>query len=119
MDGGEQASFGFLKSEEICRLNDNLRQHGVGGRFMITPGIAALPRETLAAVMAAVQSFDAFDPGNDPYGEHDMGVVEIHGHKAIWKIDYYADADMEYGAEDPSDPKRSFRVLTIMLAAEY
>jgi hypothetical protein len=71
-------------------------------------------------ILDRVISFSDFKPANDPHREHDFGsIVLSDGEEAFWKIDYYADADMEYGAEDPSDPKRSFRVLTIMLAAEY
>ena len=118
MDGGEQASFGFLKRDEVRRLNDDLRRTGVGGRFMITPGIAALPSETLAAVMAAVQSFDAFDPGNDPYGEHDFASVDVDGRQVFWKIEYYGRA-LSAASPNPADPRCTTRVLTIMLASEY
>src|SRR5258708_31094655 len=43
----------------------------------------------------------------------------IVGERIFWKIDYYADEAMEFGADEPADPNRSFRVMTIMLAAEY
>ena len=118
MNGSEQASFGFLKCGEVRRLNDDLRQTGVGGRFMVTSGIAALPCASVAAVMAAVQSFDAFDPGNDPYCEHDFGSVDVDGHQVFWKIDYY-DRTLSSASPNPADPHCTTRVLTVMLAEEY
>ncbi len=105
-------------SATIRRLNDLLRTRYVGGRLLITPGIAALPDHQQAAILRAVREFGAFDDGNDPHQEHDFGAVEIDGAKAFWKIDYYAQ-DMQHGSENPADPAQTVRVLTIMLASEY
>lgn len=54
------------------------------------------------------------------YGEHDFGSIDhpVIG-KIFWKIDYYADSACVFGSEDPSDPTKSYRVLTIMLVFEY
>jgi Protein of unknown function (DUF3768) len=54
---------------------------------------------------------------NDPYKERDPGAF-VHGNRIFWKIDYY-DTTLTKGSEDPSDPKQTVRVLTIMLASEY
>lgn len=103
---------------EIRRLNDLLRCHRVGGRIMVSRGIAALGSETVATILAAVASFDAFDGNNDPHGEHDCAFVEVGTLRVLFKIDYY-DTALSSGSEDPSDPKVTIRVLTIMLPEEY
>lgn len=104
--------------ERIRLLNDSFRKSGIGGRSVMTAGIAALSDELLPKIIAQVRAFDAFTEGNDPHGEHDFGSFEIEGLKVFWKIDYL-DTRMEYGSEDPSDPRITTRVLTIMLADEY
>jgi hypothetical protein len=49
--------------------------------------------------------------------QHDFGSFEMVGRKFFWKLDYY-DAAMEFGSEDPSDPEKTTRVLTLMLAED-
>ena len=68
--------------------------------------------------MAAVVSYDDFTEDNDPYGEHDFGAFELEGQKLFWKIDYY-DLELRFGSDDPGDPDKTRRVLTILLAEEY
>ena len=85
---------------------------------LVGGGVAALPEETRERVLTAVREFESFEPGDDPYGEHDFGAFTVDGTKFYWKIDYY-DRTMEHGSEDPADPSQTTRVLTIMLADEY
>ena len=99
-------------------LNDRLRSEGRGGIIHMTNGIAALGLPTVNAIFAAVATFPAFTGDNDPHGEHDCAVIEVQGHRLIWKIDYY-DRSRTYLSPDPADPKVTVRVMTVMLAAEY
>jgi Protein of unknown function (DUF3768) len=105
-------------TERIRALNDQLRTAGQGGDIVATRGIAALELPNKAAVFAAVQSFDRFTPDNDPYGEHDFGLIEVAGEQVMFKIDYY-DRALAGHSPDASDPAVTKRVLTIMLASEY
>jgi hypothetical protein len=85
---------------------------------MITRGVQALGESGIAAALARMRAFCAFTADNDPHGEHDFGSFEIDGETLFFKIDYY-DAALEGGSEDPSDPTKTTRVLTLMLASEY
>ena len=84
----------------------------------MTPGVDALSIQEKDEVFRKVRDFGYFTDGNDPYGEHDFGAFEIEGCQLFWKISYY-DEDLGYGSEDPSDPAKTTRVLTIMRAEEY
>jgi hypothetical protein len=86
------------------------------GRVVLTRGVSAwgITQE----LCRRVRGFSDFTPENDPNGEHDFGAFEVGKQRFFWKIDYY-DENMEYGSKDPSDPSKTMRVLTIMLAEEY
>ena len=116
------------KARKIAEQNDlfrtkfyipyfNLRP---AGHMFCTGGIAALPPETQIEVWMAVANFSDF-PAGDPYAEHDLGAIDMAGvgEKILWKIEYYGDQSCTSGSEDPSDPARTFRVLTIMLGSEW
>ena len=104
--------------ERIRDLNDAFRTAFAGGRVMLTAGIDALPLEVKMPVIGRVMTFSEFTSDNDPHGEHDFGSFELAGHKFFFKIDYY-DPRLEFGSDDPADPAKTTRVLTIMLASEY
>lgn len=107
------------QAARIAELNDFARQAmGVACRAVMTDGIAALDGTTQSRIRERVETFDDFTPDNDPHGERDFGAIEVDGVRVYWKIDYY-DRSLRYHAEDPGDPSKSIRVLTIMLASEY
>jgi uncharacterized protein DUF3768 len=105
-------------ADRVRVLNDNFRSTFIGGRVLMTQGVGALPIATKARVILAVQSFNEFSADNDPHREHDFGSFEVEGETYFWKIDYYA-LDLDGGSEDPADPEKTTRVLTIMRADEY
>jgi hypothetical protein len=102
----------------IASLNDAFRQTFSGGMVTLTAGVAELPDMVKAEALCIVASFRDFTPDNDPYGEHDFGSFEIANRMFFWKIDYL-DPRCEFGSEDPIDPSKTTRVLTLMLASEY
>lgn len=104
----------------IAQLNDLARTAmGVASKLVQTIGISALPEADQSAIREAVEKFTAFTPDNDPHGEHDFGAFNHDGvGRIFWKIDYY-DPRYEMHSEDPADPAKTRRVLTIMLAEEY
>ena len=106
--------------ERIRDLNDGFRKtlDPALGRVMLTAGVDALPSEVRARAIQKVAAFDNFAAGNDPHGEHDFGGMVVDGETVLFKIDYY-DPTLESGSEDPADPTKTTRVLTLMLAAEY
>ena len=102
----------------IRTLNDRFRQTFNGGRVVATAGIMALDDAARQRIFIAVQAFDAFDEGNDPWGEHDFGSIKAEGESIFFKIDYLAPGGSML-AEDPADPAKTDRVITIMLASEW
>jgi hypothetical protein len=106
------------KTLRIRALNDALRTTLKGGRIMLTARVSALGPPHVTGLINALRQFDRFDEGNDPYGEHDFGAFDHEGQKFFWKIDYY-DRSLNAHSDDPSDPDKTVRVLTLMRADEY
>lgn len=105
-----------METPTIAQLNDALRKDWIGGSVVMTSGVANHPAKE--EIIAAVRAFDDFTEGDDPYGEHDFGALDVAGERIFWEIDYY-DPQYQFGSEDPSDPAKTGRLLTILLAEEY
>ena len=110
-------------TEWIAKKNDEFRvttMQGLKsdtGKAVRTRGVAALGSFANIYIQSKIAEFSEWTADNDPYGEHDFGSIEIDGlPKIFWKIDYYANADIEYGT---ADRLNAYRVLVIMLADEY
>lgn len=106
-------------TQKVRQLNDTHRSLLPISMTVLTRTVASLPRLNLMVLLAMVKTFDAFGEDNDPYGEHDFGAVHVNDEVFYFKIDYFARDDFLHGSEDPSDPKKTTRVLTIMHSSEY
>ena len=93
-------------------LNDQFRKSGFG--VTLTCGVQSV--QDLPGLLQAIQEFDKFTEGNDPWHEHDFGKLDWYGDKVFWKIDYYNQTLSVW--EDPESDKCQ-RVMTVMLAEEY
>ena len=105
-------------TRRIRELNDRLRTSHEGGTLVTTPGVLALGICINQAILIAIAAYDDFDEDNDPYGEHDFGLVEVADQEILFKIDYY-DNDLRFHSPDPADPATTRRVMTIFRAEEY
>jgi hypothetical protein len=99
-------------------MNDEFRASFTGGIVTLSAGVAALSGEVRAEVLCRVRNFKHFTKENNPHGENDFGSFKIADTVFAFKIDYY-DKDMEHGSEDPTDPTRTTRVMTILRLDEY
>jgi hypothetical protein len=116
----EVVSMTSEKTRQIAAMNDQLRRTFDRrlGIVQATASISSSPDRECVFDAVKQYDFSTADPGNDPYLEHDFGAVTVGGQKYFFKVDYY-DLNLEHGSEDPSDPNKTKRVLTIMRAEEY
>jgi Protein of unknown function (DUF3768) len=123
------------QTARIARLNDMARQAmGVACTAVATVGFRSLSDADQSRAREPIETYDAFDEDNDPHGERDFGTIYQLGdgrwtterprlcdderERVFWKLDCY-DRELKYASEDPTDPAKTRRVLTIMLAEEY
>ena len=114
-----------IKAAIIAKQNDQFRAAlalgvppTVPGQVLITPGVMALGLEFIALLQLTVAGFNTFTEDNDPYGDHTFGIVKVCETQVYWKIDLY-DEDYQFGSEEPENPEKTRRVLTLLLPSEY
>jgi hypothetical protein len=107
------------RAKRIAALNDKFRKGlATSGRVYVTRGVNDKGPEFVSKALAKVIAFDDFNADNDPRQRHEFGNFGLEGETLFFKTDYY-DLHAEFGSEDPTDPKKTLRVMTIMLAEEY
>ncbi|RXH02189.1 DUF3768 domain-containing protein [Bradyrhizobium vignae] len=107
-----------LHTDRIRMLNDELRNHLLGGGAVITAGIAELGSDAVERLVRTIAVYDDFCHANDPHEEHDAGVFQFEGINVMFKIDYY-DKSLNFHSPNPADPSVTERIITIMRADEY
>ena len=112
------------RAERIAELNDQLRKNPLDrslGQVLISSGIVAGGADFQAKVLTAVARMQRgdFTEGNDSYGERDFNSFAVDAGLCFFKIDYYAKSDLCAPSDDPADPEKTERILTVMLADEY
>ena len=121
---GSARNFPSDKTLTTARQNDAFRTGmAVGGSplpgtVVMTSGVSERGRDFQTNAILAAAFDTAFTEDNDPWGTRDFGTVTVQGERLYWKIDYF-DAAREYGSDDPADPSRTHRVLTILFPSEY
>jgi hypothetical protein len=70
---------------KVANLNDVFRKAGFG--IMTTPVVREL--YDLNGLFITVRRYNNFTEDNDPYSEHDFGIIYWQGTKIFFKIDYY------------------------------
>ena len=103
---------------EIRRLNTEFRTTFRGGKVVLTASVHALPDSDKATALQAVADFKDFNEENDPHEERDYGAFDLSGREYWFKIDYY-NLTMDGASEDPADPKKTKRIMTVGLAMDW
>jgi hypothetical protein len=119
------------KTKRIAALNDQLRSavedrpeldlfgfyETPYGLVRVTDGVRFHPKRK--EILNAVKNYDFSQahPGDDPYHERDLVVLQMDG-RLYAKTDYY-DSNLVYHSPDPADAAITRRVICVMRAEEY
>jgi hypothetical protein len=97
----------------IIALNDQLRTTFKGGRVQMTQNVLELDARLRGRAAFVMSRYNRFDDDS----EHDWGVFIFAGYSFEWRIEYRG-PDGTGVSTDPSDPERTFRVLTLYAAGD-
>lgn len=98
---------------KIITLNDEFRTTFRGGRVQMTPGVYDLEPRIRGRALSVLACYSKFDADS----EHDWGVFIFAGFAFEWRIEY-RQKDGVGVSEDPTDPDKTLRVLTLWAAED-
>jgi hypothetical protein len=98
---------------KIISLNDELRTSFRGGRVQITPGVYDLAPRVRGRALSVLARYNKFEADS----EHDWGVFIFVEFAFEWRIEYRG-KDETSRSNDPADPDKTFRVLTLCAAED-
>ena len=101
------------RRQKIIELNDQFRTTLKGGRVQMTPGVYELDPRLRGRALCVMARYNKFDRDS----EHDSGVFIFAGYSFEWRIEYRL-VTGEGLSSDPSDPSKTFRVLTLFALAD-
>ena len=96
------------KRGKIIELNDQLRSSFKGGRVQMTRSVYDLDARLRGRALAVMAKYNKFAEDSD----HNCGVFIFAGYSFEWHIEYRG-SNGEGVSPDPSDPSKTFRVLTL------
>jgi hypothetical protein len=80
----------IVTSEQLATKNDLFRstfKQSASDKIVMTRSVAH--SDNLEEIKSEVRKFKIFEEGDDPYGEHDFGSLDLKNTNYYWKIDYY------------------------------
>jgi hypothetical protein len=100
---------GFAANRDrIIELNDRLRTTFNGGRVQVQPSVYDLDPRLRGRALCVMTRYNRFDDSS----EHDCGTFIFAGYSFEWRIEYRAKDGIGL-SPDPSDPHKTFRILTL------
>lgn len=123
------------QSVQIAMLNDQARRAmGVLCSVCESVGVRKTPRHERQVIRALVAQYNGWKRSDNPYDEHDFGVVyqlnsgawsnkhpgDTSWLRAIfWKFEYRSKANLGEPSPAPWDGEQTMRLLHFMLPGEY
>jgi hypothetical protein len=75
------------RSAKTRTINARSRKNFIGCIVHLSRTVQELGEPKRRQLILAVQEFEQFEEGDDPYHEHDFGSIELFGEKWFFKMD--------------------------------